>query len=115
MRAVHRSITFAAVAVLAGLTILSCGGATDPGGGGGGGGAKVVVTPATDSIVIGSSVTLSVRVVNAQGQTVNGAKVFWNTSNANIATVSSNGAVTSIDTGTVQIAASSNGVSGLSN
>jgi uncharacterized protein YjdB len=115
MRAVHRSITFAAVVVLAGLTILSCGGTTDPGGGGGGGGAKVIVTPATDSIVIGSSVTLSARVVNAQGQTVNGAKVFWNTSNANIATVSSNGAVTSVDTGTVQIAASSNGVSGLSN
>lgn len=111
MRAVHRSIALAAVAVLAGLTLLSCGGATDPGGGGGGG-AKVVVTPATDSIVIGNGVTLSARVVNAQGQTVSGAKVFWNTANANIATVSSNGAVTSVDTGTVQIAASSNGVSG---
>src|SRR6185437_14781266 len=113
MHAVHRSIAFFALAVLPGLALLSCGGnSTGPSGGGVG---KVIITPSTDSIVIGTGVTLSARVVNAQGQTVNGAQVFWNTSNANIATVSSNGAVTSIDTGTVQIAASSNGVSGIAN
>lgn len=113
MRAVHRSITAAAFAVLAGLALLSCGG-NSTGPSGGGGGAKIIVTPATDSLVVGSGVTLSARVVNAQGQTVSGAKVFWNTSNANIATVSSNGAVTTVDTGGVQIAASSNGISGFS-
>ena len=112
MRAVHRSITAAAFAVLAGLALVSCGGnSTGPSGGGG---AKIIVTPATDSLVVGTGVTLSARVVNAQGQTVSGAKVFWNTSNANIATVSSNGAVTTVDTGSVQIAASSNGISGFS-
>lgn len=110
MRAVHRSRAFLALAILPGLALLSCGGnSTGPTGGGSG---KVIVTPATDSIVIGSGVTLTARVVNAQGQTVSGAQVFWNTANANIATVSSNGAVTSVDTGTVKIAASSNGVSG---
>ncbi len=109
MRAVHRSIALVFAAV-AGFALLSCGGgSTGPGNGVG----KVVITPSNDSIAIGATVTLSAKVVNAQGQVVNGATVFWNTSNANIATVSSNGTVTGVDTGSVQIAASANGVSGI--
>ncbi|HEX6808977.1 MAG TPA: Ig-like domain-containing protein, partial [Gemmatimonadaceae bacterium] len=93
-----------------GFALLSCGGgSTGPGNGAG----KIVITPSNDSIVIGTSVSLSAKVMNAQGQVVNGATVFWNTSNANVATVSSNGTVTGVDTGTVQIAASANGVSGI--
>lgn len=111
MHAVHRSIRLA-FAAASGFAILSCGsGSTGPGNGAG----KVVITPSNDSIVVGTSVTLTAKVLNAQGQVVNGATVFWNTSNANIATVSSNGTVTSIDTGAVQIAASANGVSGIAN
>lgn len=109
MRAVHRSIALVFAAV-AGFALLSCGGgSTGPGNGVG----KVVITPSNDSIAIGATVTLSAKVVNAQGQVVNGATVFWNTSNANVATVSSNGTVTGVDTGSVQIAASANGVSGI--
>ena len=111
MRAVHRSIIFAFAAV-AGSLLLSCGGDST---GTGNGVGKVVITPNNDSIVIGASLSLTAKVVNAQGQTVPGATIFWNTSNANIATVSSNGTVTSVDTGTVQIAASANGVSGIAN
>jgi len=109
MRAVHRSIAIAFAAV-AGFALLSCGGDST---GTGNGAGKVIITPSNDSIAIGASVTLSAKVVNAQGQVVTGATIFWNTSNANIATVSSNGTVTSVDTGTVQIAASANGVSGI--
>jgi trimeric autotransporter adhesin len=109
MRAVHRSIAIAFAAV-AGFALLSCGGDST---GTGNGAGKVIITPSNDSIAIGASVTLSAKVVNAQGQVVPGATIFWNTSNANIATVSSNGTVTSVDTGTVQIAASANGVSGI--
>lgn len=111
MHAAHRSIALA-FATVAGFAILSCGGgSTGPGNGSG----KVVITPSNDSIVVGTSVSLSAKVLNAQGQVVSGATVFWNTSNANIATVSSNGTVTSVDTGSVQIAASANGVSGIAN
>ena len=108
MRAVLRSaaLIFAAAGF---ALLLSCGGDST----GTGGVGKIIITPSNDSIVIGTSVTLSARVVNAQGQTVTGATIFWNTSNANVATVSSNGAVTSVDTGTAQIAASANGVSGI--
>lgn len=109
MRAVHRTIELA-FAALTGFALLSCGGDST---GTGGGVGKVIITPSNDSIVIGTTVTLSAKVVNAQGQVVSGATVFWNTSNANIATVSSNGTVTSVDTGSVQIAASANGVSGI--
>src|SRR5690348_12594788 len=111
MRAVHRSIVVAFAAV-AGSLLLSCGGDST---GTGNGVGKVIITPDNDSIVIGASVSLTAKVVNAQGQTVPGATVFWNTSNANVATVSSNGTVTSVDTGTAQIAASANGVSGIAN
>lgn len=109
MRAVPRSLALV-FAALAGFAVLSCGGDST---GTGNGVGKVVITPSNDSIDIGASVTLSAKVVNAQGQVVSGATVFWNTSNANVATVSSNGTVTGIDTGSVQIAASANGVSGI--
>src|SRR5690348_9177514 len=111
MRAVHRSIV-AAFAAVAGSLLLSCGGDST---GTGTGVGKVIITPDNDSIVIGASVSLTAKVVNAQGQTVPGATVFWNTSNANVATVSSNGTVTSVDTGTAQIAARTNRVPGIAN
>ncbi|HEX6807376.1 MAG TPA: hypothetical protein VF118_05270, partial [Gemmatimonadaceae bacterium] len=63
MRAVHRSIALAFAAV-SGFALLSCGGgSTGPGNGAG----KIVITPSNDSIVIGTSVSLSAKVMNAQG------------------------------------------------
>jgi trimeric autotransporter adhesin len=90
------------------IALLSCGGdSTGPGGGNG----SVTVTPATDSLALGASVTLHATV---NGNSVSGSNVFWNTENATIATVSSAGVVTGIAVGTVKIAASSGGNSGFS-
>jgi len=91
------------------IVLLSCGGdSTGPGGGG----ASVTVSPATDSLALGASVTLHATVTDADGHAVSGASIFWSSENPAKATVSSNGIVTGIDTGTVRIAASSNGKSG---
>lgn len=91
--------------------ILSCGGdSTGPGGGNAG----VTVTPSSESVGVGSSVTLSATVTDAAGHTVNGASIFWNTENAAVATVSGTGVVVGIAVGTVRIAASSGGMSGFS-
>ena len=90
------------------VALLSCGGdSTGPGGGNG----SVTVSPATSSVALGASVTLSAAV---NGHAVSGSSVFWNTENATIATVSSAGVVTGIAVGTVRIAASSGGNSGFS-
>lgn len=101
------SISLVLAAAL-GAALASCGGdSTGPSGVG-----TVRVTPALDSLPIGATVALSATVLDASGSRVAGATVFWNTANPSIATVSSSGVVTAIDTGTVQIAASSQGVSG---
>jgi trimeric autotransporter adhesin len=90
------------------VALLSCGGdSTGPGGGNG----SVTVSPPTDSVALGASVTLSAAV---NGHAVSGSSVFWNTENAAIATVSSAGVVSGIAVGTVRIAASSGGNSGFS-
>jgi uncharacterized protein YjdB len=91
---------------------LSCGG--DSSTGPSGGVSKVVVTPSSDSLSLGGSVTLSASALDGNGHPVSGAKIFWNTENSSIATVSSSGVVTGIAVGNVRIAASSNGVSGFS-
>ena len=98
-------------ALVCAAAILSCGGdSTGPGGGSAG----VTVTPSSDSLGVGSSVTLSATVTDAAGHTVNGATIFWNTENAGVATVSGTGVVVGIAVGTVRIAASSGGMSGFS-
>jgi len=101
--------------LLSGLFItasLSCGG--DSSTGPSGSVSKIAVTPSSDSITLGGSVTLSASALDGNGHPVSGAKIFWNTENSSIATVSSSGVVTGIATGAVRIAASSNGVSGFS-
>jgi len=112
MRPARRSKFSSLVSALACVAaILSCGGdSTGPGGGNAG----VTVTPSSDSLGVGSSVTLSAKVTDANGHTVNGVNIFWNTENAAVATVSGTGVVVGIAVGTVRIAASSGGMSGFS-
>ena len=112
MRTARRSKFGSLVSALAcAAAILSCGGdSTGPGGGNAG----VTVTPSSESLGVGSSVTLSATVTDAAGHPVNGATIFWNTENAAVATVSGTGVVVGIAVGTVRIAASSGGMSGFS-
>jgi uncharacterized protein YjdB len=108
MRAARRSIFSSFIsALVCAVVLLSCGGdSTGPGGNG-----SVTVDPASASLALGASRTLTASV---NGHQVSGSSVFWNTENATIATVSSAGVVTGVDTGTVRIAASSGGNSGFS-
>ncbi len=73
------------------------------------------VSPATDSVAVGNTVTLQATVIAPGGQVVSGQHVFWNTGNASVATVTDAGAVTGVAPGTVQIAASAGGSSGIAN
>jgi len=98
---------FAAVACAA--VAAACSSSTSPNGSV----SAVTVTPDTDSVAVGSTVTLQAAVMGPNGQVVSGQHVFWNTGNAAIATVSDAGVVTGVAAGQVQIAASAGGVSGV--
>jgi trimeric autotransporter adhesin len=108
MRAARRSIFSSFIsALVCAVVLLSCGGdSTGPGGNG-----SVTVDPASASLALGASRTLTASV---NGHVVSGSSVFWNTENAQVATVSSAGVVTGIAIGVVRIAASVSGNSGFS-
>src|SRR5687768_4352009 len=71
--------------------------------------ASVVITPSTATVAVGASVPLTAEVLDAAGAVVPGRKVVWVSSDAAIASVSSNGEVTGRAIGEVQIAASAEG------
>jgi uncharacterized protein YjdB len=75
----------------------------------GGAVASVVISPQAATVAVGASAPLSAEVLDASGHALPGRKVVWATSDARIATVSSDGAVTGVATGRVQIAASAEG------
>lgn len=111
MRAAGRPIPSIAIALLIAGALLSCssGGSTGPTSV-----TRVTVTPDPDTVAVGNDVTLHATAFDAHGNVVTGAQIFWNTQNAQIATVSGSGAVTGVAPGSVQISASAAGVSGLS-
>ncbi len=74
----------------------------------------VTVAPATPSLAVGATVTLTATVKDAQGNTMTGQTVSWSTSNAAIATVNSTGLVTGVAAGIATITATSSGKSGTS-
>lgn len=75
------------------------------------GAASVIVDPASATIYDDSTIQLNAWVINAQGDTMN-VTVDWATNNPARATVSSTGLVTAVDTGTVQIHATYEGLGG---
>lgn len=74
--------------------------------------ASVVVTPATGSVTVGSSLALAASTTDASGQTLSGRVVTWSSGASQIATVSSNGVVTAVAPGTATITATSEGKTG---
>lgn len=76
--------------------------------------ASVAVSPASTSMMAGTTVQLSVEVLNAASTVLTGRPVRWRSSNDALATVSSTGLVTSHAPGSVTITASSEGRSGTS-
>lgn len=98
------TLSFAAAAVA------SCGSSTSPNNGSV---SAIKVSPDTDSVKVGASITLQATVMGPGGQVMAGQHVFWNTSNASVATVTNAGVVTGVGAGQVQIAASAGGRSGI--
>lgn len=95
----------------AAIALAACSSSTSPNGSV----TSVKVTPATDSVAVGNTITLQATVMGPGGQVVSGQQVFWNTGNASVATVTAAGVVTGVAPGTVQIAASAGGSSGIAN
>jgi len=103
---------FAAIAAAAwfAFAIASCSSSTSPNGPVG----SVKVSPSVDTVAVGKTTALQATVTSPGGQTIFGQRVFWNTGNASVGTVSDAGVVTGRAQGTVQIAASAGGASGIS-
>lgn len=76
--------------------------------------AAVQVTPNPASTVVGQTVTLTAKTLDALGNTLTGRIVGWTSSNTAVATVNASGVVTGVASGTATITASSEGVSGTS-
>ena len=74
--------------------------------------ASVSISPSSTSVQAGSTVQLSVVTRDANNNVLTGRVISWQSGNTAKATVNSSGVVTGVDTGTVQITATSEGVSG---
>jgi len=96
----------------AAIAAWSCGGSTisDQGTGGV---AAVVVTPTAFTLSVGQTQPVQAAVQDADGQPVTGAAVVWSVKDGKIAGVSQTGLVTALAVGATEVAASSNGKSGL--
>jgi trimeric autotransporter adhesin len=73
----------------------------------------IVVTPAISTVSVGSSIDLTAEVLDASGVSVPDRSVHWASEDPQIATVSGDGTVTAVGVGTVQVAASTGGRSGI--
>lgn len=67
----------------------------------------VQVTPASASLQVGASVSLSAEVYDASGAVMPSVGVTWSSEDSSIAVVSQSGIITALKAGTVRIAASS--------
>ena len=72
---------------------------------------SVVVTPPALQLVEGGAGALVAEAMDASGNVLTGRRLVWATANPAIATVSNNGVVTGVSTGTVDIAATAEGKS----
>ncbi|UII22223.1 Ig-like domain-containing protein [Fulvivirga ligni] len=72
--------------------------------------AEVVLTGSSNLLSVGGSLQLSVKLLNGYGEEIDG-EVTWQSSNNDVATVSSAGLVTGKSNGEVSITASSQGIS----
>ncbi len=74
--------------------------------------ATVTVTPATNTLTIGSTAQLAAAATTSAGAAVGGLTATWSSSAQSVATVSGAGLVTAVAAGTATISATMGGVSG---
>jgi uncharacterized protein YjdB len=97
------------LALAGALALLSCSGETV---GPEGQVRSVSVSPDSAMVRVGETVTLQATVYGPDGQVLTTPKVFWNTENPAVVTVSEDGVVTGMGLGTARVAASAAGRSG---
>ncbi|MES2524449.1 MAG: Ig-like domain-containing protein [Gemmatimonadota bacterium] len=102
IRPTRQRLAAAALVLLAGCG----GGATDNARVGG-----IELTPAAATVRTGASLPISASVRDESGNIVNGAQLFWSSSDTSIATVSSAGVVLARSPGSAKVAVSALGVS----
>lgn len=108
-----RRVRWVMLGAAAALT-LSCSSSTDVQPGAGGEAvAAVIVTPPASTIMVGAQLPLQAQVQDATGKTIPGASIVWSVRDTAIASVSPIGVVTARAVGATQVAASSNGRSGI--
>ena len=74
--------------------------------------ASVTVTPATHSLVVGSTTTLAATLADANDRPISGRAVAWTSDRPDVATVTTTGTVTAVAPGTATIDAASEGKHG---
>lgn len=74
--------------------------------------AAVIVTPATVTLTVGQTTTLSASPVDAGGVPLANRSVTWSSGNTGVATVDNTGRVTAVQAGTAVISATSEGRAG---
>jgi len=74
---------------------------------------SIVVSPAISTVAVGASIELNALVLDATGTAVIDRPVHWASEDTEIATVAADGTVTARSVGTVQVAASTGGRSGM--
>lgn len=75
---------------------------------------SVVVSPASDTVIIGDMISLTYEVRDLNGTIVTGQSAIWTSSNNTVAAVASDGRVVGVSTGTAVISAIVDGVAGKS-
>jgi uncharacterized protein YjdB len=75
--------------------------------------AEVIIAPLTATVVVGNSLPLQATVRDAAGRMIDGPAIVWSVQDTTVAAVSSTGVVTGRAVGSTQVAASSNGRSGI--
>ena len=73
---------------------------------------SVTVTPATPTLTIGQTISLSAALADAAGAPLSGRVVSWSSDATSIAAISTGGTVTGLATGTATITATSEGQTG---
>lgn len=74
---------------------------------------QIVVTPAISTVAMGSSIELSAQVLDGTGNLLSDRPVHWASEDTEIAIVGDDGTVTGLRVGSVQVAASTGGRSGI--
>ena len=111
MRSIRSRLDGRRLVWIAAIAAWSCGSATDvnevdPV-------ARVVVSPPTQTVLVGAQVPLQAVAQDASGNTLAGVTLLWTAQDSAIARVSASGVVTGLAVGATEVAASANGKSGV--